>query len=234
VGVIDWGWVAIVKGFRTHPGAQVVALADRTKRLEEIGKHDQGVQALCIRRKMLEEAGYCQRVTPNKLQAAGVCGLRAGCHVLCEKPMAMNAAEAGDMLAAAKEGETAGDQLSYRFTEQHGAETASETGAIGGSTLPGRSGIAGGLPGLGGWFGQKALSGGGTHRPGRPPTGPGAVADGYPQPEWVLGSALADQFGPGERKEGGFRCRGSGRGYGETTGGDPGARGLLGCQHQSG
>ena len=56
---------------------------------------------------------------PNSLhKPLTLAALEAGCHVLCEKPMALNAAEAWAMLATAN---TVGKRLminfSHRFTE---------------------------------------------------------------------------------------------------------------------
>ncbi len=52
--------------------------------------------------------------TPNKYhRELTLAALQAGCHVLCEKPMAMNAAEAREMLAAA---EAAGKRLMINFS----------------------------------------------------------------------------------------------------------------------
>jgi predicted dehydrogenase len=131
-------------------------------------------------------------VTPNKHHHdLTLAALRAGCHVLCEKPMAMNTAEAREMLAAA---EAAGKRLminfSWRFTEQSFAMKAEvEAGLLGdiyfGRTIWHRRR---GLPGFGGWFGQQALAGGGplidlgVHR-----LDLALWLMGYPRPVWVLG-----------------------------------------------
>jgi predicted dehydrogenase len=112
--------------------------------------------------------------------------------VLCEKPMAMSAAEGREMLAAAKQ---ANKRLminfSYRFTEQSMALKAQVDSGILGDVYFGRTvwHRRRGLPGFGGWFGQKELSGGGplidlgVHR-----LDLALWLMGYPQPVWVLGS----------------------------------------------
>jgi len=72
--------------------------------------------------------------TPNKYhKSLTIAALEAGCHVLCEKPMAMNAREAREMLAAA---EKADKRLmidfSYRFSEQSQALKAQvDAGVLG-------------------------------------------------------------------------------------------------------
>jgi predicted dehydrogenase len=132
-------------------------------------------------------------VTPNKFHKdLTLAAFKAGCHVLCEKPMAMSAAEGRAMLAAAEE---AGKRLminfSYRFSEQSMALKAQVDAGILGEIYFGRTvwHRRRGLPGFGGWFGQKALSGGGplidlgVHR-----LDLALWLMGYPQPVWVLGS----------------------------------------------
>ena len=135
-------------------------------------------------------------VTPNKYhRELTLAALKAGCHVLCEKPMAMNAVEAREMLAAAR---TAGKRLminfSWRFTEQSFAMKAEVDSGLLGDIYFGRTvwHRRRGLPGFGGWFGQRALSGGGplidlgVHR-----LDLALWLMGYPKPVWVLGRTYA-------------------------------------------
>jgi predicted dehydrogenase len=137
---------------------------------------------------------------PNQLHApATIAALRAGKHVLCEKPMAVNAAEAEAMVAAAKR---AKKQLMIHFNQRFTPDARFlkryiEAGGLG-DIYYAKTGWTRrrGVPGMGSWFTQKALAGG------------GALIDigvhmldfalwmmGYPKSVQVLGSAYS-VFGP--------------------------------------
>jgi predicted dehydrogenase len=106
--------------------------------------------------------------------------------------MALNAAEGRQMIAAAgRAGKRLMINFSYRFTEQSMTlKEQVEAGVLGdvyfARTVWHRRR---GLPGMGGWFGQKALSGGGplidlgVHR-----LDLALWLMGYPRPVWVMGS----------------------------------------------
>ena len=95
-------------------------------------------------------------------KGAAIAALRGGANVLCEKPMAMNAEEAEEMLAVSKE---TGKLLQIGFVRRFGNDAevfrefrdAGVFGDIyyGKATYIRRSGCPGG------WFGDKAFSGGG-------------------------------------------------------------------------
>ncbi|HUX49534.1 MAG TPA: Gfo/Idh/MocA family oxidoreductase [Spirochaetia bacterium] len=198
VGVIGLGiGRSHIKGYQDHPDAQIVAIADlNPKALEETGR-EYGIESrYTSHTEMLakEKLDVVSIALPNYLhKSVTLEALAAGCHVLCEKPMAMNAAEAREMLDAARR---AGKRLminfSFRFRDQSWAlKRQIETGILGDvyfarSVWHRRRG----LPGFGGWFGQKQYSGG------------GALIDlgvhrldlalwfmGYPKPSYILGSA---------------------------------------------
>jgi predicted dehydrogenase len=107
--------------------------------------------------------------------------------------MAMNAGEARQMLAAARKAKRRiMINFSFRFTEQSWAlKKQVETGILGdiyfARTLWHRRR---GIPGFGGWFGTKALAGGGplidlgVHR-----LDLALWLMGYPKPTWVMGGA---------------------------------------------
>ncbi|MFC1581964.1 Gfo/Idh/MocA family protein, partial [Planctomycetota bacterium] len=135
-------------------------------------------------------------ITPNKFhKALAIEALQAGRHVFCEKPPALNAAEAEEMRAAAAE---AGKILMFDFNNRARPESYAMMEYIKQGTV-GRINSAQalwirrtGIPGFGGWFTTRALSGGGP------------VIDllhmidlalyfmGYPEPACVLGQTFDD------------------------------------------
>jgi predicted dehydrogenase len=197
VGVIGLGMGRHhIAGYQNHPSAQVVAISDIDPvRLQDIGdKYNISKRYLSAEQMLLEEKlDVVSIATPNKFhKSLTLAAIQAGCHVLCEKPMAMSADEGREMLAAArKASKRLMINFSYRFTEQSMAlKQQVEMGTIG-EVYFARSiwHRRRGLPGLGGWFGQKALSGGGplidlgVHR-----IDLAMWLMGYPKPVWVMGS----------------------------------------------
>lgn len=211
VGVIGLGIGRMhIEGWRQHPQVEVVAIADADPvRLAEVGEQFgiSGRHASAEAMLAAEALDVVSVCTPNKFhKALTLAALAAGCHVLCEKPMAMNADEGREMLAAA---ERAGKRLminfSYRFSAQSRALKAQVDGGVFGEFYFGRSvwHRRRGMPGFGGWFGTKALAGGGplidlgVHR-----LDLALWLMGYPKPTWVMGATydpiareLADKAG---------------------------------------
>lgn len=197
IGVIGLGMGRHhIAGYQAHPGAEVVAAADvDEKRLNEICDQYHVPHRYTSAQQMLEEEklDLVSVATPNKFHRdLTVAALEAGCHVLCEKPMAMSAAEGREMLAAAqKAGKRLMINFSYRFSEQSRALKQQVDSGLLGEVYFARTvwHRRRGLPGFGGWFGQKALSGGGplidlgVHR-----LDLALWLMGYPKPVWVLGS----------------------------------------------
>jgi predicted dehydrogenase len=198
VGVIGLGmgrWH--VRGYQSHPAAAVVAVADAdAARLQEMGD-ELGVPGRYtdpLAMLAAEDLDVVSVATPNRFHAPlSIAALRAGCHVLCEKPMAMNAREARAMCAAAARARRRlMINFSYRFSpasQQLKAQV--DRGAVGevyfARTFWHRRR---GMPKFGGWFGQRALSGGGplidlgVHR-----LDLALWLMGYPEPAWVMGGA---------------------------------------------
>ena len=114
-----------------------------------------------LRAEALDAVSVC---TPNRLHAAPtIHALKAGCHVLCEKPLAMSVTEGRRMLATAQ---AAGRTLVIGFQYRYDPRTqyireAYDDGCFG-DILYGRVQAMRrrGIPNWG-VFGQKALSGGG-------------------------------------------------------------------------
>lgn len=197
VGVVGLGIGRMhIEGWRQHPAVEVVAIADTdVSRLDAVGEQF-GVAARYTHAEAMlgaEDLDAVSVCTPNKFhKPLAIAAFAAGCHVLCEKPMAMNAEEGREMLAAARR---AGKRLminfSYRFSAQSRALKAQVDAGLFGDFYFGRSvwHRRRGLPGFGGWFGTKALAGGGplidlgVHR-----LDLALWLMGYPRPVWVMGS----------------------------------------------
>jgi predicted dehydrogenase len=211
VGIIGLGiGRSHIEGWRQHPQVEVVAVADAdAQRLDQVGEQYKIATRYTSAEKMLavEKFDVVSICTPNKFhKALAIAAFESGSHVLCEKPMAMNAEEGRAMLAAAKR---AGKRLminfSYRFSAaSRGLKTQVDSGMFGdfyfGRTVWHRRR---GMPGFGGWFGTKALAGGGplidlgVHR-----LDLALWLMGYPKPTWVMGNTydpiarrLADEAG---------------------------------------
>jgi len=196
VGVIGLGMGrGHIKGYQMHPQAGVVAIADlSTDALKKVGDEFSIPGRYTDPQKMLDKEGLdvVSVVTPNKFhKPLTLAAFKAGCHVLCEKPMAMNAKEAREMLAAShRMRKRLMINFSYRFTEQAWALKKEVDQGILGDVYFGRTvwHRRRGVPKMGGWFGQKALAGGGplidlgVHR-----LDLALWLMGYPKPEWVMG-----------------------------------------------
>jgi predicted dehydrogenase len=186
-----------IEGWREHPDVEVVAIADPdARRLEKIGDEFgisgrySDAEAMLAAEK-LDAVSVC---TPNKFhKELALLAIDAGCHVLCEKPMAMNAEEGREMIAAARRADRrVMINFSYRFSAQSRALKAQVDAGLFGDFYFGRTvwHRRRGMPGFGGWFGIKALAGGGplidlgVHR-----LDLALWLMGYPKPVWVMGSA---------------------------------------------
>ncbi|MFO0957283.1 MAG: Gfo/Idh/MocA family oxidoreductase [Isosphaeraceae bacterium] len=211
VGVVGLGMgKEHVKGYRSHPGAEVVAMADTDPgRLNKAGE-EFGIAGLYPSLDAMLEAEKLDVVsiaTPNSLhRPLAIRALEAGCHVLCEKPMAPNAQDGRAMVEAARR---AGRRLminfSFRFKPQSLALKQLVSEGVLGDVYFARTiwHRRRGIPFLGGWFGRKELAGGGplidlgVHR-----LDLALWLMGYPRPTWVLartynhrGSAHAAEIG---------------------------------------
>ncbi len=121
-GVIGAGAIAQachVPGYVKHARAELVAFSDPTKaRHKEMAELAPGAKGYTDHEAMLREAelDVVSVCAPNALHAPiSIAALKEGCHVLCEKPMAITLAEADKMIAAAK---AARKKLMIGFTQR--------------------------------------------------------------------------------------------------------------------
>ena len=135
-------------------------------------------------------------LTPNKFHKPLVIqALEAGKHAFCEKPPALNADEVQDMKTVA---EQAGKVLTFNFNNRARPESyammdyiqAGDIGTINSAQCQWirRTGI----PGFGGWFTNRALSGGGPLIDLLHMLDLGLYFMGCPEPEWVLAQTFDD------------------------------------------
>ncbi|MGH7130171.1 MAG: Gfo/Idh/MocA family protein, partial [Planctomycetaceae bacterium] len=199
-----------VQGYQEHPLAEVVAIADTDpQKLQAVAETYAVPRQYPSAEQMLAEEtlDVVSIATPNRFhKPQALAAFGAGCHVLVEKPMSISAAEGREMLAAAN---AAGKRLminfSYRFYEQSRALKAQVDAGVLGEIYFGRSIWLRrtGWPGFGGWFGQKALSGGGplidlgVHR-----LDLALWLMGYPRPTWVIASTHNELAAPLAQKAG--------------------------------
>jgi predicted dehydrogenase len=135
-------------------------------------------------------------IVPNKFHAPlAIQVLEAGKHVFCEKPPAISAAEVEDMIAAA---DKSGKKLMFNFNNRARPESIEikkriDAGDIGNinsaqSMWARRTGI----PGFGGWFTTKALSGGGPMIDLLHMLDLSMYFMGYPEPSHVMAQTFDD------------------------------------------
>jgi predicted dehydrogenase len=172
VGIIGVGWPGVehLKGYVASGRAKVVAVCDLDdERRERVAAEHNVPEAYSDYKKMLREAELdaVSNCLPNFLHApVTLDALKAGKHVLCEKPPAMNAREAARMAALAKRKKlTLMYALCLRFAADsqliHDYVDRGELGEV----YFGKCGYVRrrGIPiGAGGWFVDKKRAGGGA------------------------------------------------------------------------
>ncbi len=186
-----------IQGYQSHPDTEVVAIADLDEaRLAKCAEDYKIPKTYTDPAKMFaaESIDVVSIATPNKFhKPLTIQALEAGCHVLCEKPMAMNAVEAQEMLAVAKRvGKRVMINFSFRFNDMSWALKKHVDAGVLGDVYYARTQWLRrrGMPGFGGWFGTKALAGGGplidlgVHR-----LDLALWMMGYPTPVWVMAGA---------------------------------------------
>lgn len=191
-GMLQYHHAGFVKA-----GAKVVAVCDMNEEAAKAAAEKFGIaQTYTEVAKMLadSEIEAVSIIVPNKFHAPlSIQALKAGKHVFCEKPPALNASEVREMITTA---ESSGKTLMFNFNNRARPESreikkrieAGEVGVI--NSAQAKWIRRTGIPGFGGWFTTKALSGG------------GATIDllhmidlalhfmGYPKPTQVLGQTF--------------------------------------------
>ena len=154
-------------GYADNSQVDIVGVADLDrKRLQEASDQYRIPNVCDSYHELLKlEPDLVSVALPNYLHAsATIDSLKAGAHVLCEKPMAMNAAEAQRMVNASKRYKRyLMIALNNRFrTEAQILKKLIEQGELG-EIYYAKTGWLRrrGIPGAGGWFTTKARSGGG-------------------------------------------------------------------------
>ncbi|MEM6915343.1 MAG: Gfo/Idh/MocA family oxidoreductase [Verrucomicrobiota bacterium] len=201
VGVIGAGGMAHyhIAGFR-QAGAEVVAMADVNEEAAKASAEKNDIPNVFgdVADMLASDIDAVSIIVPNKFHAPlAMQALEAGKHVFCEKPPAMSAAEVEEMIAVR---DKAGKFLMFNFNNRARPESREMMKFI-------HEGVVGkinsaqakwcrrtGIPGFGGWFTTKELSGGGP------------VIDllhmldlamyfmGNPKPAYVIGNTFDDHI----------------------------------------
>lgn len=181
-------------------GAEIIAIADLNRASAEKVGAKYGIKNIYgDLAEMLAKSPEIEAVTiitPNKFhKSLAIQALQAGKHVFCEKPPALSAAEVQEMKDAA---EKAGKRLMFNFNNRARPESYAIMEYIQDGTM-GRINSAQakwirrtGIPGLGGWFTNKELSGGGPLIDLLHMVDLALYFMGYPEPEFVLAQTFND------------------------------------------
>lgn len=171
IGVVGAGWPAWqhIKGFKKLEHVEVVALCDiNEEQLNRIGDEYTIPKRFTrfedvLGEKKIDAVSVC---TPNYLHVPqAILALKAGKHVLCEKPLSVNAAEALKIKEYLKKSKKVFMIAHvYRFRDESKYLKALITKGEIGSVYFAKAQVLRreGIPGFGGWFTTKAKSGGGA------------------------------------------------------------------------
>lgn len=203
IAIIGAGGMAAyhAQGFR-EAGAEIVALADVNAAAAEkaaarygISRHFGDVAEML---RALPELDAVSIIVPNKFHAPlALAALKAGKHVFCEKPPAMSAKEMATMKATA---EKAKKTLMFNFNNRARPESYAmmeqiQNGVVGTiNTCQAKWIRRTGIPGFGGWFTNKALSGGGPLIDLLHMIDLGLYFMGYPEPAHVMARTYSDHI----------------------------------------
>jgi len=203
IGIIGAGGMAgyHATGFR-QAGAEIVALADVSQVAAEKAATKHGIARTFTdvgeMLRSVPELDAVSIIVPNKFHAPlALLALKAGKHVFCEKPPALNAREMAEMKAAA---EKAKRTLMFNFNNRARPESYAIMDYIADGTI-GRINTCQakwirrtGIPGFGGWFTTKAISGGGPLIDLLHMIDLGLHFMGYPEPAHILARTFNDHI----------------------------------------
>lgn len=168
VGICGSGITKVhIEGYQKLPGVEVAAIAGPdVERCQEVADQYGIPRVFADYRAMLDlDLDAVSIGVPNKYHAPiAVDALAAGCHVLLEKPLAIDVADGERIVAAARE---SGRVVMLAFNRRYLANAVTLKGFIDAGTLGdiyyAKAGWTrrAGIPGFGGWFTTKGLSGGG-------------------------------------------------------------------------
>jgi predicted dehydrogenase len=169
VGIIGAGGMVRyhIAGFKAG-GAEVAAISDVSKEAATAAAKKFDIPAVADSVEALladPSIDAISIIVPNKFHAPlSSAALNAGKHVFCEKPPGLNAAEVQTIIDAA---DAAGKTLMYNFNnrarpEAYAMKAAIDAGEVGAINSAQAKWVRRtGIPGFGGWFTNKSLSGGG-------------------------------------------------------------------------
>ncbi|MDD4518019.1 MAG: Gfo/Idh/MocA family oxidoreductase, partial [Limnochordia bacterium] len=171
VGIIGVGGIAQtahIPSWRARKDAEIVAIADiNEQKLKQVKEKFMVPHAFTDYREMLamDEIDVVSVCTPNLTHGIiSKDALKAGKHVLCEKPVAVTGKEAEDIAQTAKAVDRIFMGAFCRRFEAASQEMRRriEQGELG-NVYYAKAGYLrrSGIPGLGGWFTDKSRSGGG-------------------------------------------------------------------------
>ena len=203
IAIIGAGGMAAYQatGFR-QAGAEIIALADVNPSAAEKAAARHGITRTFTdvgeMLRALPELDAVSIIVPNKFHAPlALQALKAGKHVFCEKPPAISAREMVQMQAAATKAKRT---LMFNFNNRARPESyammdyiaAGTVGTI--NTCQAKWIRRAGIPGFGGWFTTKALSGGGPLIDLLHMVDLGLHFMGYPEPAQILARTYQDHI----------------------------------------
>jgi predicted dehydrogenase len=203
IAIIGAGGMAAyhATGFR-QAGAEIVALADVSLPAAERAAAKHGIPRVfsdvAEMLRVIPDLDAVSIIVPNKYHAPlALQALAAGKHVFCEKPPAISAKEMAQMQAAATKAKRT---LMFNFNNRARPESYAmmdyiAAGAVGTiNTCQAKWIRRAGVPGFGGWFTTKALSGGGPLIDLLHMVDLGLHFMGYPEPAYILARTYHDHI----------------------------------------